>query len=188
MLRTNHDFLLYTAQLYQSQQYREGILVKTFAEGQTLLQQGEKAPRVMLLQSGITKCFFNEANDKEFIVEFLGKGEIIGEIEAIKNMPCLCNIKALTPVTVYAIAMPVFQTLLEKDTAFNRLLLETFANRIINTSTRASFQQSYTIEHTLSKLLELQEKQAMEISKEDMAAYLGITLRSLNRALKQLKW
>ncbi|MDR6131685.1 CRP-like cAMP-binding protein [Chryseobacterium sp. SORGH_AS1175] len=27
----------------------------------------------------------------------------------------------------------------------------------------------------------------MEISKEDMAAYLGITVRSLNRALKEIQ-
>lgn len=38
----------------------------------------------MLIRSGITKCYFIEENDKEYIVEFLGKGEIIGEIEVIK--------------------------------------------------------------------------------------------------------
>jgi CRP-like cAMP-binding protein len=35
--------------------------------------------------------------------------------------------------------------------------------------------------------LEIQKAQGLTITKEDMAAYLGITIRSLNRALKKLK-
>ncbi len=68
-----------------------------------------------------------------------------------------------------------------------RLLLESFAERICNTATCASFQQLHTVEQTLARLLELQQEQSLEISKEDMAAYLGITIRSLNRTLKKLK-
>jgi CRP-like cAMP-binding protein len=186
MLRTNNAFLSFVEQLYDAQQRKEGILLKEFSEGQLLLQQGEKGAKVLVLKEGITKCYFNEADDKGFIVEFLGKGEVIGELEIIKNIPCLCNIKALTPVKAYAISIPYFKSLLEKDLPFNKLLLGSFAERLINTSTRASFQQLHTVEHTLNKLLDLLKEQEMHISKEDMAAYLGITIRSLNRAFKKL--
>jgi CRP-like cAMP-binding protein len=90
-------------------------------------------------------------------------------------------------VQVYAISIPFVRSLLEKELSFNKLLLESFTERIINTSTRASFQQMHTIEQTLGKLLEIQKAQGLTITKEDMAAYLGITIRSLNRALKKLK-
>jgi CRP-like cAMP-binding protein len=187
MLRTNNVFLGYIEQLYASQQRKEEILIKEFSEGQLLLQQGQKAAKVYLIKEGITKCFFDEDGDKGFIVEFLGKGEVLGDIEVIKNITCLCNIQALTPVQVYAISIPFIRSLLEKDLSFNKLLLEAYAERIINTSTRASFQQLHTVEDTLGKLLEIQKAQGLDISKEDMAAYLGITIRSLNRALKKLK-
>jgi CRP/FNR family transcriptional regulator, anaerobic regulatory protein len=187
MLRTNNAFLNYIDQLYNSQHRKEEILIREFSEKQLLLQQGETASKVYLIKEGITKCFFDEGNEKGFIVEFLGKGEILGEIEIIKSIPCLCNIQALTRVQAYAISIPFFRSLLEKELSFNKLLLEAFAERIINTSTRASFQQLHTTEHTLGKLLELQKAQGLDISKEDMAAYLGITIRSLNRALKKLK-
>jgi CRP/FNR family transcriptional regulator, anaerobic regulatory protein len=187
MLRTNNTFLSYFEQLYNSQQRKEEILIKEFSEKQLILQQAQNAPKVYCIKEGITKCFFDEGDDKGFIVEFLGKGEVIGDIEVIKNMPCLCNIQALTPVQVYAVSIPFIRSLLEKDLAFNKLMLDSFAERIINTSTRASFQQLHTVEHTLSRLLELQKAQELDISKEDMAAYLGITIRSLNRALKNLK-
>ena len=141
----------------------------------------------MLVKEGITKCFFVEENGKEYIVEFLGKGEIIGEIELIRNISCLCSIEAITDVTVYSSTLPYFRSLIKKDLSLNNLLLDVFAERIVNTSKRASYQQLYAAEHTLVQLLELQAQQEIKISKEDMAAYLGITVRSLNRTLKNLE-
>src|SRR5262245_26103781 len=100
MLRTNSAFLSYIEQLYGSKDRKEEILVKEFSEGQLLLQQGQKAAKVYLIKEGIIKVFFDESNDRGFIVEFLGKGEVLGDIEVIKNVPCLCNIQALTAVQV----------------------------------------------------------------------------------------
>jgi CRP-like cAMP-binding protein len=187
MLRTNNAFLSFIEQLYSNQQHKEDIQLKEYSREQLLLRQGERPTKVMLIKEGITTVDINEDGDRRFIVEFLGKGESIGEIEIIKNVTCLCNVRALTPVKAYALSIPYFISLVEKDLSFNRFLLETFAERIINTSARASFQQLHTIEHSLAKLLELLKVQHMSISKEDMAAYLGITIRSLNRTLKKLK-
>lgn len=186
MLRTNQPFLDYLEMLYQKQPEKENIIIKSYTKGERLLTQNETSTKIMLIRSGITKCYFIEENDKEYIVEFLGKGEIIGEIEVIKNVPCLCSIEAITEVTVYAMSIPYFKDLLKNDLGLNNFLLDVFAERIVNTSSRASYQQLHTTEHTLNQFLELKSKE-MEISKEDMAAYLGISVRSLNRSLKELK-
>ncbi len=186
MLRTNQPFLDYLEQLYTRQDHQGNIVLKPFEKGDKILTQNEISTKIMLIKSGITKCYFVEENDKEYIVEFLGKGEIVGEIEVIKNVPCLCSIEAITEVTVYSMSIPYFQSLIKNDLTLNNLLLDVFAERIVNTSSRASYQQLHTTEHTLSQLLEVKSKE-MEISKEDMAAYLGITVRSLNRALKELQ-
>ncbi|GAA4155959.1 hypothetical protein GCM10022217_14550 [Chryseobacterium ginsenosidimutans] len=186
MLRTNQPFLDYLEKLYNNQDHKENIVLKSFEKGDKILTQNEISTKIMLIKSGITKCYFVEENDKEYIVEFLGKGEIIGEIEVIKNVSCLCSIEAITEVTVYSMTIPYFQSLIKSDLTLNNLLLDVFAERIVNTSSRASYQQLHTTEHTLSQLLEVKSKE-MEISKEDMAAYLGITVRSLNRALKELE-
>ncbi|WP_294238542.1 Crp/Fnr family transcriptional regulator [Chryseobacterium sp. sg2396] len=186
MLRTNQIFLDYLEQLYTRQDHKGNIVLKSFEKGDKILTQNEISTKIMLIKTGITKCYFVEENDKEYIVEFLGKGEIIGEIEVIKNVPCLCSIEAITEVIVYSMSIPYFQSLIKNDLALNNLLLDVFAERIVNTSSRASYQQLHTTEHTLSQLLEVKSRE-MEISKEDMAAYLGITVRSLNRALKELQ-
>jgi CRP-like cAMP-binding protein len=186
MLRTNPPFLAYADYLYEQQERKEDIVIKQYAKGQKLLCQNESATKVMIIKEGITKCFFIENNDKEYILEFLGRGETIGEIEFLRDIPCLCNIEAMTAVTAYAFSIPFFRSLLKSDIELNHLLLNTYAERIVNTSSRASYQQLYTVEYSLGKLLELQSKQNIKISKEDMASYLGISVRSLNRGLRNL--
>ena len=187
MLRTNQSFLAYTEKLYLQESGKGSIRVKQYAKGEKLVRQNEKANKIMLIKEGITKCFFTEENDKEYILEFLGKGEILGEIEFIRNMNYLCNVEAVTAVIVYAFSVPFFESLLKNDLTLNAILLDVFAERIVNTASRASYQQLYTLEHSLAKLLEIQAKQEIPISKEDMAAYLGISVRSLNRVLKSLQ-
>ncbi|HAO06480.1 Crp/Fnr family transcriptional regulator [Chryseobacterium gambrini] len=186
MLRTNQTFLDYLEGLYRSEEHKGNIVLESFEKGDKILVQNQISTKIMLVKSGITKCYFVEENGKEYIVEFMGKGEIIGEIEVIKNVPCICSIEAITEVTVYSMSIPYFQALIKKDLTLNNLLLDVFAERIFNTSSRASYQQLHKTEHTLSQLLEVKSRE-MEISKEDMATYLGTTVESLNRALEELQ-
>lgn len=186
MLRTNQTFLDYLEGLYSSEEHKGNIVLESFEKGDKILIQNQISTKIMLVKSGITKCYFVEENGKEYIVEFMGKGEIIGEIEVIKNVPCICSIEAITEVTVYSMSIPYFQALIKKDLTLNNLLLDVFAERIFNTSSRASYQQLHKTEHTLSQLLEVKSRE-MEISKEDMATYLGTTVESLNQALEELQ-
>lgn len=186
MLRTNQSFLAYVSDLYEKQNRKEDIIVRSFEEGELLVSQNEEVNKVMLLREGIVKCSLTEKNGKEYILEFSGSGEIIGELESIREVKALCTIEALTAVKVYSISIPYFKKLLKEDIVFNGFLLNVFAERISNTSSRASYQQLYTVEESLNRLLELQSEQDVKISKENMAAYLGVSVRSLNRSLKSL--
>lgn len=186
MVRTNPYYLQFTEKLFAESSNRPDFVLKHFEPGSFLLRQGAIATKVMVVKEGITKCYLSEVNGKDYIIEFLSTGESIGDLEAIRNTPCLCHVEALTSVQAYAIDMPYFKHLLERNLELNQLLLQVLAERVMNTSLRSSAQQLYTVEHGVKKLLELQTRQQASFSKEDMAAYLGITLRSLNRALKNL--
>jgi CRP-like cAMP-binding protein len=183
MLRTNTSFLSFIKAMHGTAQYQREVQLKSFAKGSLLLEQGEALSKVYIVESGITKCYFSTENGKRYILEFLGAGEIAGEIEVLKKIDCLCSIEAVTEVKAYVLTVPFVKSLIEDNLRFNQLLLTELSERIINTSSRSSAQQLYSIEHGLNKLLALQHVNRLQISKEDMAAYLGITLRSLNRLL-----
>ncbi|MBB5645006.1 Crp/Fnr family transcriptional regulator [Pedobacter cryoconitis] len=187
MLRTNTDLLTFIEHLYTLQERKEDIILRSFNKGERLLEQDVKIGKVFIIKEGVTKCYLTEENDKEYLFEFLGKGQIIGEIEALKSRACLCTVEAISAVSAYCLSASFFLSLVDKNLEINKILLQELTDRILHTSSRASFQQLYSLEHGLSKLLQLQEKEQIDLSRDDMAAYLGITIRSLNRALKQLK-
>ena len=186
MLRTNLIFLSFIER-YVEENTASNITLKTFPSGFRFITQGEKIKNIYIIKEGITKCFISEENGKDFIIEFLGKGEVAGELEAIKKIDCLCNVEAISEIMVFAIPDHVFISLIENNLEFNKILLQELSTRIIQTSSRASFQQLYTLEYGLLKLLKLQTEEQILISKEDMAAYLGISVRSFNRTLQQVK-
>ncbi|SFW28166.1 cAMP-binding domain of CRP or a regulatory subunit of cAMP-dependent protein kinases [Chitinophaga sancti] len=161
--------------------------VKCFNAGERLMVQDKNAREIMILKSGVTKCYRSEENGKELIFEFLGKGEILGDLETILRRVCLCSVEAITPVEAYVFSLADFDGLIDSDKTFHRKLLEELALRIYQTSTRASYQQNYPVEYSLIKFLMIQKEQQLSFSKQDIADYLAITVRSLNRTVKQLR-
>lgn len=75
MLRTNQPFLDYLEELYQKQSRKENIVLKSYGKGEKILSQNESSTKIMLIRSGITKCYFVEENDKEYIVE-IGRAHV----------------------------------------------------------------------------------------------------------------
>lgn len=185
MLRTNLLLLSFIEKACNEDPKKE-VTLKDYPKGTFLCKQEEQPYKIAIIRSGFAKCFYSEENGKDFILEFLGKGEIVGEIEALRSIKYLCNVEAVTDVQVYVFSTSYFRSLLDNNHQFSRILLEELAERIINTSSRAAHQQLYTLKYGLSKLLDLQDKQGIKLSKTDMASYLGIEIRSLNRALKDL--
>lgn len=187
MIRTNYQLLSYIEHYYQSGAGKEDVHLKTFQPGERIIQQGTTLYHVFVIRDGITKCYITEENGKDYIVEFLGIGEVLGELEQIRKTSSLTNIEALTGVTAYRITQDAFSQLLKKDQAFNQLILEELATRIAQTAVRAAAQQIYPVEYAILKLLSLLKEQHIIFSKQDMADYLAISLRSFNRIIRQLR-
>jgi CRP-like cAMP-binding protein len=180
MIRTNQDLLQFVEQL-------PGIQQQTLKPGQRLLHQDGKALHVYIIKHGIAKCYITEENGKDYILEFFGEGEVIGELELFRNARNLSTVGAVTDLVLYKMDSAAFWQLLETDKNFNRIILKELATRVSQLAIRVSYQQLYPIEYTILKLLSLFSYHELPLSKQDLADYLAITVRSLNRTLKQLR-
>ena len=180
MIRTNQDLLQFIEQL-------PGIQQQTFRPAQKLFKQDEKARQAYVIKRGIAKCYITEENGKDYILEFFGEGEIIGELELLRNAPILSTVEAVTELEVYKTDSASFWQMLETNQQFNRIILKELATRVSQLAIRVSYQQLYPVEYTLLKLLSLFSYQELPLSKKDLADYLAISVRSLNRTLKQLR-
>lgn len=187
MIQTNLAILSFIENSLSVTDNSDTVSLQSFAPGTPLLRRGYGNKYVFVIKTGICKCYITEENGKDFIIEFLGEGELLGEIEVIQPTKNLTTITALTPVTAWCITQDYFARLITHDQQFNKLLLQSLAKRVCQTSARASYQQIYPAEYTTLKLLSVLAQQPAALSKKDLADYLGVSVRSFNRTLKQLR-
>ncbi|MBL3657628.1 Crp/Fnr family transcriptional regulator [Fulvivirga sediminis] len=181
MIRENKNILKYI-----SQNLSEVFITKEFNKGEIILSQNKNVNHISIIQSGLVKCYRSEANGKDFIQEFFGAGEIFGEIEFFTHTVSFCSIEALQELHIYQLPHKDFANLLNSDPQFNQLIMNSLAQKISYKAQRHAFQGSHATENSLMKILNETPDLFNIISKQDMANYLGITLRSLNRILLQL--
>lgn len=185
MVRENKDLLGFFTSLYR--QEGDAHFTKTCAQaGEYLIRQHKTVRSIYIIQSGIAKCFVQEENGRSYIQEFFGKGEIVGEIEPLTQSLSFSNIITLTEVEAFKITPSQFYELLRIHPALNLLIIQALATKIRDTAVRAAQQQLHPIDYNLKQLLLLTSQQDITFSKQDLADYLGITLRSLNRSLKNI--
>ncbi|MBP0904074.1 Crp/Fnr family transcriptional regulator [Mariniflexile gromovii] len=182
MIRTNIELLEYIGLAANSAHF---FLKEEIEKGQKIIEQNRNSAFGYIIKKGIAKCFLTDEGGNDFIQEFFGEGELFGEVEIINNTNSFCTIQAISEMTVYKVSKTNFQYLLENDKKFNTLIMRSFAKKIQYKAVRHSHNQLHSIKSNLNRL-EQSTLGFMEIiSKTDIASYLGISIRSLNRILKE---
>ncbi|ULQ56591.1 Crp/Fnr family transcriptional regulator [Flavihumibacter rivuli] len=185
MLRTN-TILLQQVEVLAKTRGVDHIREKTYQPGEQVFSQDQALHHVLIIRSGIAKCFIREDNGRDYILEFQGPGEVVGELEQIDRKKAGTNLVALTKLEVFRIDGKYFNHLLTTDQAFNQLILQELAMKIRHTSIRSAYQQSYPVASSLLQLVTLIDEQELPLTKQDLADYLGITKRSLNRTIQAI--
>lgn len=184
MIRTHPELLAYVESLVLKR--HDYFIAELISPKKIIIQQNKRYSNLYIIKSGIVKCYLSDENGKDFIQEFLGAGMEFGELEVFSEKPSFCCVESITPLEVYKISYEDFNDLLETDKGFNRLILKAMAKKISYKAPRHSYQQSYPIEDNILKIKELYPGIEKILSKKDIASYLGITMRSLNRTLSDI--
>ena len=185
MIRTNKELFSYITHLVRSESDHT-FSEHHFAPSQKILMEGKKVFSVYIMKSGMVKCFLTTDTGSNFIQEFFSEGELFGEIELMDDCYSYCSIEAIDEVVVYKIQKDDFLKLLDEDKKFNRLFIEALISKLKYKATRHSYNQSHTIEDKLTRLKMKFPALEQVISKQDIADYLGITLRALNRTIRSM--
>lgn len=185
MIRTNKELFSYITNLVHSGA-ANSFSEHHYSALQKILIEGKNVFSVYIMKSGIVKCYLTTDTGNNFIQEFFGEGELFGEIELMDDSYSYCTVQAIDEVTVYKIQKRDFLELLDRDKKFNRLFIEALISKLKYKATRHSYNQSHIIEDKLTRLkLKFPDLEKV-LSKQDIADYLGITLRALNRTIKTI--
>lgn len=184
MIRKNQPLLALIESLQAVADSSGTITLRNVEAGQRIIHQDVQGHRIFCVKSGVAKVFMTEENGKDYIFEFLGEGEVLGEIEAIRNLPAICTVQAITPMMLYTMPATQFLHFLRTMPHLNAVLMEQLATRVANSSIKSAKQQLYAQTEILPRLLATLNEQQINFTKQDLAEYMGISVRSLNRLLQ----
>ncbi len=112
----------------QAQTFKNAASLKTYEEGDLVIEEGQKAQFLFIVFDGSLSVFAEDLDgDKELAI--LKPGDFMGEISVITNQPTCASIKCSSKVELIAIAKDTIILLKEKNPAFAQFLSKTTIER-----------------------------------------------------------
>jgi len=165
-------------------------------KGQKFINEGCEMPGVFFIQEGFVKVH-KHWGDREMIVRFTKKGEIVGH-RAISSENLLSPVSAtaMQDSVLCFIELNFFKTLLKTNTAFTYELMMFYANELQWSEQKMGSLVHLSVKERLVANLiylinyfGLDEENVLkiELTKTDLAAYIGTTYETVYRTIAELE-
>lgn len=171
---------------------RQIIKVK---KGQRFIDEGSEAEGVYFVQEGLVKVH-KRWDDKESIVRFAKKGDIIGHRGMVRKKSTFpISATSLENTILCFIPIDFFKSLLKTNPSLTYELLMFYADELQLSEQKATNQVHLSVKGRLAwSFLLLEEKMGTDeegcirliLSKTDLAAYVGSTYESVYRMMAEL--
>jgi CRP-like cAMP-binding protein len=168
--------------------------VRRLARGQILFTAGEPSEHLYVVRAGRLRVVSSSAHGEELVLTTVGPGEAIGELSVLDGLPRSAGVDAMEASTLLVVPASAVRDLLDADPAALRAVaLELAAGMRRLTGSMADLI-FLDLPRRLAKLLlsdavrQPDGTMATELgtSQTGVAARLGVTRQSLNRALTGL--
>jgi CRP/FNR family transcriptional regulator, cyclic AMP receptor protein len=171
----------------------EASRVRRFPKGQILCSEGDPGDNLIVLEEGQAKICRFTVEGQEIVLSLVNAPAAFGELALIDGAPRSATIVAITPVAVRLIERSTFIDLVEREPEIARGLLQALAAMVRATNERFVDLLTLDVPGRVAKWLLAHAPQQppvegdavpFAISQGDLAAELGATRVSVNRALK----
>jgi CRP/FNR family cyclic AMP-dependent transcriptional regulator len=170
---------------------------RTYAKGETIYRRGEAGDSLMVLLSGRIKVSNINADGREVVLNFLGVGDINGEIAALDGKERSADAVALETCEIFAVHT---RDLLPMLTEYPAALLEVVQILCEKLRSTSAIIEDSTLEmrsRTARGLLRLAEQHGrkgkdgvrllLTMSQTELGGYLGLSRENVSRQLGQLR-
>jgi CRP-like cAMP-binding protein len=170
---------------------------KRFTKGETIFRRGEPGESLMVLLEGRAKVVNVTADAREVVLNFLGAGDLNGEIAALDGKARTADTVAIEPCEMFVVSA---RDLLQVLSAHPAALLEIIQGLCEKLRVASAIIEDNTLEmraRVAKGLLRLAEQHGrmgkggvqlrMNMSQRELGAYLGLSRENVNRQLGQLR-
>jgi len=169
---------------------QEFVIHKTFKPRETIYYPGEVADSIYIISSGKIRIYRLSENGKEQLVRMLIPGEFTGELALFKEGVYEAFAETLEDTTICMIKHSDFKKMLLKYPLVSTKMLEVLAKRLSTSEEQTTFISTETVRdrliHYLSRIQDINNRLQLDITKKDLASYLGTTPESLSREFTKL--
>ena len=103
----------------------------SFSPGQTIITQDEQQDRFFIVTEGYVEVALQRPDGGDVVVNRMGPGQYVGEIEIMGNTKAIASIRAAeVPVEVVSLDRPTFVNLMVESETTYRVLQHTIAERV----------------------------------------------------------
>lgn len=165
-----------------------------YKKGETLVKEGESVSGIYFLNSGKVKVHSRWDGDKELIVRFASAGEIVGHRGIGKQLIYPITATALEPASACFIPLHFFEASLKVNPGYMYYLLHFYAAELQESEQRMRNLAHMPVKGRIAiALLSLVNKFGIdesgllqiEISRQDMASYVGATYETVFRTMSE---
>lgn len=168
--------------------------IRHLARGQILFTEGEPSDHLFLVRSGRLRVFLVSAHGEELVLSICGPGETLGELSVLDREPRSATVDALERTELIAISGDEARAVLETNLQALRSVAIALAAGMRRLSGTAADLVFLDLPRRLAKLLLAEavtradgaSESHLAMSQSGVAARLGVTRQSLNRAMSAL--
>lgn len=163
---------------------------RRLSRGQVLFTEGERSDHVYVVADGRVKVLVSSPHGDELVLSVLVPGDALGELSVLDGCDRSASAVALDDVSLWCVPAEAVRALLHVSPAAALAVAEELAARVRRLTGAAADLVFLDLPRRLAKLLaseEAAEGRATALTQSDVAAHLGVTRQSLNRALQRLQ-
>jgi len=174
----NYDEMMEVASITTSRDYKKGEMIYI---------AGEKKKTLYVIHKGKVKLTRISPSGKEQIISILGPGDFMGELSLFNDEPITNNAEALEDTTVCIIDGDKLKEIVAKYPTIAFKVLEELSRRLKRAENLIENLGVNDVEtRIVQTLLDLADENGvinLDISKKDLAAYMGMSQETLSRKL-----
>lgn len=171
---------------------------KEYSKGDVIFTEGNISNTLYFINQGRIKLYKYTKDGKEQILHILSEGEFFGELELIKPSKYRFNAKSIVDAKICTLSKDEMKSIIMRNPEIGIKVLEAIGERLSKIESLVQNLATNDVDSRMAYLLmDLMEKYGesiensisvkLQLSREDMANYIGVTRETISRKLKKFE-
>ncbi|QID17499.1 Crp/Fnr family transcriptional regulator [Nitrogeniibacter mangrovi] len=166
---------------------------RTYPAGTVIVNEGDEAHGMFIINSGALKVFVTEENGKEVTLSLLGEDDYFGELALVDDAPRSASVMTLERSTLMQISRNDFNDVIATNPACLQIILRNLVGRIRELTDNVRALALIDVFGRISRIFDSMAEPEGELriirrrmTQQDLANLVGASREMVNRILREL--